>query len=267
MAALYLLVILFFSSTAIFYQTHKAEGFIPDRRYYEKHGDIIWEVPNKKKIVALTFDDGPDPRYTPKILDILKENHVKATFFLIGYRMQKYPDIVRREVEEGHELGNHSYTHQNLANLPKAKFLNEINQTEDLIHSYQIPHVKLLRPPLGLLSKNSINMARKENFEIVLWSWHQDPRDWANPGVYQIFHHVRSHLHNGDIILLHDAGGNRLQTVQALKKILPTLKKQGYEFTTVSQLLRTDTKYKALFYDDLDDLIADWGSSEKNGRH
>jgi polysaccharide deacetylase family sporulation protein PdaB len=225
-------------------------GFVPDRSYHEKQGDIVWEVPTRMKVVALTFDDGPDPVYTPEILDILKKNHAKATFFLIGNRIKRYPKLVERETAEGHELGNHTFTHKRLSQMSRTQFINQTDKTQNLIQSYQLSQVKLLRPPGGTLSKNAIDLAREGKFEIVLWSWHQDTRDWANPGVNRIVQHIQSNVRNGDIILMHDAGGDRSQTVHALNIILPQLTKRGYRFVTITQLMRTNPKYQALFYKD-----------------
>ncbi len=233
-----------------FLNPQPAQGFIPNRSLHERQGDIVWEVPTRMKVVALTFDDGPDPVFTPQILDILKKNHAKATFFVIGNRMERYPALIKREVDEGHELGNHTFTHRKLTQMDPVQFYNQVQKTDDLIHSYQLSQVKLLRPPGGTLSPHSIKMANKNKFEIILWSWHQDPRDWANPGTGNIIQHIRSNVRNGDIILLHDAGGDRSQTVKALEKILPALSSRGYHFVTVTQLMRTNPRYQSLFNND-----------------
>lgn len=218
-----------------------------NRFYYEKKGDVIWEVSTKEKLVAITFDDGPHPVYTPQILDVLKQYHARATFFLVGTRMTWYPNIVKREVREGHELGNHTFTHSFYNKVSHKKFLDELHKTDKLISRYQKKKVKLFRSPGGTLTKEIINSSKDEGYKVIQWSWHQDPKDWSNPGVKSIVNHVINNVHNGDIILMHDSGGRRQQTVEALKEILPELKKRGYRFITVSELLEVSPKYKNLF--------------------
>ncbi len=225
----------------------EAAGFIPDRNYYETRGDIIWEVPTKEKMIALTFDDGPNDTYTPEVLDILNEYHAKATFFLIGEHIKQFPNLARREVLEGHEIENHTFTHVVIEKMSDQEYLADISKTDKLIQTFQTSPLRLFRPPKGHLSASIIKALRKDHYEIVLWSWHQDTRDWERPGVNRIANHVIKNAHNGDIVIMHDSGGNREQTVKALKIILPTLEKQGYQFVTIRELLESCPKYKFLF--------------------
>lgn len=222
-------------------------AFVPDRSYYEPRGQIIWDIPTKEKVVALTFDDGPSETYTPQILDILKEYHAKATFFLIGKHLEAFPDIVKREVDEGNEIENHTYTHVKLTRMADDDFIKDVEKSEELIQRYQKSTIELFRPPAGALNKHIIEALTDKNYRIVLWSWHQDPRDWARPGVRHIVKHVIENIHNGDIIIMHDGGGNRSQTVKALKILLPKLEQEGYSFITVKELLKKDPRYKELF--------------------
>ncbi len=222
-----------------------------DRPYYERKGDIIWDIPMKKKMVAITFDDGPHPVYTPQILDVLKKYDAHSTFFLLGAHMKKYPEIVNREVAEGHEIGNHTYSHPSFHNIPESSLIDEVQTTQHLIDTFQHlsgtfqpRKMKLFRPPGGVLNKQIINTLTNDNYKIILWSWHQDTKDWTNNGVQNIANHVLSNVQNGDIILLHDSGGNRTQTVQALQIILPELQKKGYTFVTVGELLQNHPKFK-----------------------
>lgn len=224
-----------------------ASDFIPDRTYYEDRGDIVWDVPTQQKYIALTFDDGPNESYTPKILDVLKDYHAKATFFLIGEHMVEHPDLVTREVKEGHEIENHTFTHVRLTRLPNKAFLQDVQRAEALIDHYQKDDLHLFRPPGGALNQPVIDSLRKSNYEIVLWSWHQDTEDWKRPGASRIARHVIKNAHNGDIVIMHDSGGNRSQTVNALKIILPALEEQGFQFVTVSDLLKSCPKYHFLF--------------------
>ncbi|OKL36958.1 chitooligosaccharide deacetylase [Domibacillus mangrovi] len=215
-----------------------------DRPYYERKGDIIWDIPMKKKMVAITFDDGPHPIYTPQILDVLKKYDAYSTFFLLGAHMKKYPEIVNREIAEGHEIGNHTYSHPSFHNISESSLIDEIQTTQNLIDTFQLGKMKLFRPPGGALNKQIINTLTNDNYTIILWSWHQDTKDWTNQGVQKIANHVLSNVQNGDIILLHDSGGNRTQTVQALQIILPELQKKGYTFVTVGELLQNHPKFK-----------------------
>lgn len=235
------------------------------RPKYEARGSVVWEVPNNQKVVALTFDDGPNPVYTPQVLDLLREYHAKATFFLIGKRMEAYPDLVQREVREGHELGNHTFSHVTLSGKPRSIFSNEVYKTQTLINRYQKPpRIKLLRPPGGRVNPDTVDFSEKSHFEVILWSWQQDPKDWSNPGVAHIVRHVLKNIKTGHIILLHDSGGNRKQTIAALKIIIPALEKQGYRFETLYDLLKYDKKYKNLYNPGLEKILP--GTSKAGGK-
>lgn len=162
--------------------------------------------------------------------------------------MKNNPDIIKREIKEGHELGDHTYTHpHNFCFSSKRMFSKEVNKTEQMIQKVQHTEVKLFRPPGGTLNKRIINYSSKNGYKIILWSWHQDPKDWRNPGAGYISNHILSNVHNGDIILLHDSGGNRRQTIDALNIVLPELKKRGFKCVTVSDLMQNDPKFTPLF--------------------
>ncbi|MBK3496169.1 polysaccharide deacetylase family protein [Viridibacillus sp. YIM B01967] len=205
------------------------------RRYYEESGQMLWDINTDEKIIALTFDDGPHPRYTEQILDLLTKHKVKATFFVIGENAEKQPELVLREYNEGHELANHTYTHtynQSVNVLEK-----ELKKTNDLIHKITGFYPVLFRPVGGQYDDNMINVAVKNGYKVVIWSWHQDTEDWKSPGVNKIVKKVLNNTKPGDVILFHDGGGNRTQTIKALDKILPELQKQGYKFVTISELM------------------------------
>jgi len=204
--------------------------------------EVVWNVETDQKLIALTFDDGPNPVYTPQILDILKQYQAKATFFVLGKRVQMYPQIAIREVNEGHEIANHTFDHHFLHHVSPDKLKEEIRQTQEAIFDVteQIPNV--FRPPGGIYDDALIELAREEHFTVVMWSWYQDTRDWKKPGVDKIVNTVLSNVRNGDIVLFHDLEGDCSQTVEALKTILPKLKAQGFEFVTVSELLRRSKK-------------------------
>ncbi|MEW9700561.1 polysaccharide deacetylase family protein [Paenibacillus sp. SI8] len=198
---------------------------------------VVWNVETDQKLVALTFDDGPNPTFTPQVLDVLKQYDAKATFFVLGRRVQMYPQIAIREVNEGHEIANHTYDHHFLKHVSPLKLREEIEQTQEIIFDIteQIPHV--FRPPGGFYDQSLIELAKQDRFTVVMWSWYQDTKDWRKPGVDKIVKSVLSNIHNGDIILFHDLEGDCSQTVEALKIVLPELKKQGYQFLTVTDLI------------------------------
>ncbi len=194
--------------------------------------------------VALTFDDGPDPVWTPRILDLLKAANVKAAFFVVGVNAERYPGLVRRIVEEGHEIGNHSYYHPNLALCWPEHIRLELNATQLLIQSLTGRATTLFRPPYAADTQPSavaeltpLQIAQELNYLCVLENI--DPQDWARPGADVILQRVKQQRHDGSIILLHDAGGERSQTVQALPRIINYLKARGDNIVPLSQLLGT----------------------------
>lgn len=194
--------------------------------------------------VALTFDDGPDPEWTPKILDILKAADVKAAFFVVGVNAERYPGLVRRIVNEGHEIGNHTYYHPNLALCWPEHIKLELNATQLLIQSLTGRATTLFRPPYAadtqpssLLDLIPLRMAEELNYLCVLENI--DPQDWTRPGAEAILQRIKQERHDGNIILLHDAGGDRSQTVEALPRIIEYLKARGDTIVPLSQLLGT----------------------------
>lgn len=210
------------------------------RSYYEETGQVVWDIDTQEKVVALTFDDGPDPRNTTKILDLLAKYNAKATFFILGANAKKYPDIVLRSYKEGHELANHTFTHPYNASVTELQ--DEIEQTNELIYSISGFMPVLFRPVGGNYNEQMINAVADDGYKVVMWSWHQDTQDWKEPGVDKIVNKVLKGTQPGDVILFHDGGGDREQTIKALEKILPELQKQGYTFVTVSDLINDDQK-------------------------
>ena len=185
--------------------------------------------------VALTFDDGPHPRYTPLILDILKEFDVPATFFVVGSNVEFYPDLTRRIASEGHEIGNHTYHHNHVAKMSLEDLTQDITRCNDAVEKVTGARPRYFRPPEGVCNKSVQEICNTTNTTIVMWS--VDTRDWAHTPIAEICQNVRRNTKNGSIILMHDFIGKNSPTPKALRQIIPMLLELGYEFVTVSQLL------------------------------
>ena len=230
---IYKFIIVLFILTSFFFIY---ENFKVNTTYGNSYEMVIQSGNKKEKVVALTFDDGPHPKYTNEILNILNEYDAKATFFVLGKYAELYPDIIKRENEEGHEIGNHTYSHINIKKISKNKLQEEYKKTQEII--YSITNPKLFRPPYGMVDEKIIDILENDNSVIVLWSYKQDSKDWGNPEVEKIVDTTLSNIENGDIILFHDyVYYDESHTVEALKKIVPELKKRGYKLVTISELL------------------------------
>lgn len=193
------------------------------------------EVPNNEKVIALTFDDGPWKETTPQMLDILKQNEVKATFFFVGTAIQENPEIAKQVLADGHAIGNHTFHHW-YKQMDKTTAKSEIDRTADLIYKTTGVKTTLFRPPGGYLNNGLAAYAKSQNYAVVMWS--QTSADTDPRAKYQVF--VKNVLRDakpGGIVLLHDGGGDRRRTVQALPQIISGLKQKGYRFVTVPELL------------------------------
>ncbi|QUW80680.1 glycosyltransferase [Streptomyces mirabilis] len=193
----------------------------------------------KAHTIALTFDDGPDPVWTPRILDVLRRNHVHATFFVVGTQVAAHPELVRRIVAEGHQIGIHTFTHPDLARLAPWQRSLELRETQLAVAGAAGVTTALLRPPFS--SENDalddadwsvLEQADAAGYVTVLST--RDAEDWQRPGVDRIVANATPDGHAGQIVLMHDAGGDRSQTVAALGALVPRLKAQGFKFATVS---------------------------------
>jgi peptidoglycan-N-acetylglucosamine deacetylase len=183
--------------------------------------------------IAMTFDDGPSAENTPRLLEILKQRNIKATFFLIGQNVGANPDLVRRILAEGHEIGNHSWTHPQLSKLSDDRVTAEISKTQDAIKDASGFTPTLLRPPYGAITARQREWIQNRfGLNIILWS--VDPFDWKRPGASVITQRILSQTRPGAIILSHDI---HKQTVDAMPATLDALIAKGYKFTTVSQLI------------------------------
>ncbi|MER7888810.1 bifunctional polysaccharide deacetylase/glycosyltransferase family 2 protein [Micromonospora sp. NPDC094482] len=191
------------------------------------------------RTIALTFDDGPDPRWTPQVLDALRRHHAHATFFVVGARVNEHPELVRRILAEGHEIGSHTFTHADLASQPGWRRDLELSLTRKAIAGATGREVTLLRPPFSSLP-SELTGPGYEALHDAAGSGHlavladRDTRDWERPGAAQIVKAATPPRGRGAVVLMHDGGGDRDQTVAALDRLLPELTGQGYRFTTVS---------------------------------
>jgi poly-beta-1,6 N-acetyl-D-glucosamine synthase len=223
-------------------------GLIVDEKYTAVPTPFVIEragaVKNK---LALTFDDGPDPDFTPQILDILKQKGVHASFFIIGQNAAAYPGLVQRLLAEGHDVGNHTFTHPNLGELPDALVTLEINATERLFEALTGRSMRLFRAPyLGdaepTTADEIVPVEIAQGMGYLSVGLHVDPDDWQGPTADQIIERVIAQVGNpnpdvtGHVILLHDAGGDRSETVKALPRLIDIMRARGYQFVPVSEL-------------------------------
>ena len=188
---------------------------------------------NDKKEISLTFDDGPDKKNTPKILDILKENNIEVTFFLIGQKVKEYPDITQRIKDEGHQLANHSWSHSNFRYLEDDYILDkEIYPTSEIIEKVTGYYPKVFRPPYGIINNSTVRKLKEKGWKIVNWSI--DTYDWllGSEGIMKI---IKDKHHNSGIILMHSSEDSEM-TVKVLPEIIEFLNKEEYEFKTINQL-------------------------------
>ncbi|XID93022.1 polysaccharide deacetylase family protein [Paenibacillaceae bacterium WGS1546] len=186
--------------------------------------------------VALTFDDGPNPVYTPQILAVLERVSGKATFFMIGEQMERYPDVVRQVAEAGHEIGNHTFSHPRLTGISRAECRSEIRRAELLIRKLTGRAPTALRPPYLDIDDTVARIAASAGYTIVGAS-NLEARDWEQPGVRHIYERSLECVANGSVLLFHDGYGDRSQTVEAVGLLADKLSGQGYKLVTASELL------------------------------
>lgn len=200
-------------------------------------GEVIYRVPTKEKVCALTYDDGPHPKYTPEILAILKKYDVKATFFMIGRDMEKYPDVVKAVLKQGNVIANHTYTHpRNIEASTQAQVIKELEKCEDVIESITGKRAHLFRPPRGLIDGQVFTIAEEEGYRTVLWTVCADHHDAPTPEL--MAKRVTEHIRPGAVILAHDGSfPSRWKDVAATPLIIEGLKKKGYRFVTVPELI------------------------------
>jgi peptidoglycan-N-acetylglucosamine deacetylase len=199
---------------------------------------IYTHVTTHAPYLAMTFDDGPSAEYTPRLLDMLKARHLKATFFLVGKNVQAHPELVRRIIAEGHEVGNHTWDHPQLSKLSDAQATDEIEKTQDAIRAACGVTPTLLRPPYGALNKpEHVWIPQQLKLNVIYWT--VDTEDWKRPGAAAITERVLAGARPGAIILQHDIHG---QTIEAMPAALDGLIAKGYHLVTVSQLVALESR-------------------------
>ena len=204
---------------------------------FGREDNVFCGVDTAEKVVAFTFDDGPHPRYTDMILDILAEYGIRATFFVVGENAELYSEQLKRIAAEGHEIGNHTYTHCNLKKISREGLMAELTETEKKIKEVCGVTPKIFRPPEGYCNKTVVDCANGMGYTTVLWT--VDPRDWASPSVFTVASNIEKNAKCGSIILCHDYNSNKTcPTPEALRMVIPKLLSAGYSFVTVSELLR-----------------------------
>ncbi len=201
---------------------------------------ILWRVETAERVVALSFDDGPHPQFTPAILELLSAHGIPATFFVIGRGVRRHPQLAQRLAQAGHELGNHTLNHRMLPFLQEKFVRHEILQTDHLIREVTGYNPKLMRPPMGLFTRRIVDVIEACGYGTVLGDVY--PRDPHMPGRDKIHRRVMARVRPGSIIILHDCGNtehvDRSQTVWAVRQIVNDLLQEGYRFATISDLVR-----------------------------
>ena len=219
--------------------------FIFNRYVYRGFGHgvhLFRQGPEDFDLLVLTFDDGPDPRYTPAILDILSDYGVTATFFMVGEKVEQHPELARRVAEEGHEIGNHTYSHRNMYRLGRAQKEQEIDLAHDAIYRATGVEPHLFRPPRGMYDAQLLELLEERRYTMVLYSL--SSQDWAEIHHGEMARLVLSRTRPGDILLFHDSGdligherGTRINTVRALPLIIEGLQEKGYAFVSTLEMM------------------------------
>ena len=187
--------------------------------------------------IAMTFDDGPSAKLTPKLLDLLAAHHIKATFFLIGQNVAENPEIVARETREGHEIANHSWSHPSLAKMSDDGVRGQLRKTDEVIRSAAGHAPTLLRPPYGSITLRQKKWINQEfGYKIVLWD--VDPLDWRRPGPSVVCNRIVKNTRAGSIVLAHDIHPG---TIEAMPCVVSQLEAKGFKFVTVSELIAMET--------------------------
>jgi peptidoglycan/xylan/chitin deacetylase (PgdA/CDA1 family) len=212
------------------------------RLYRASHDALPADRSGRPRLIALTFDDGPYPIYTPMLLDVLRDLHVPATFFLIGQDAQEWPELTERIEAFGNEVGDHTYTHPNLDQVSADRVRYEILQGRDVLWNLtHDPSVRtLMRPPHGRYTERTLRIAQALGYSVVLWT--DDGGDWRTQTSEQLVRHMLSHATAPEIVLLHSG---KLSTIEALPSVVRRFEQAGYRFVTIGELLH-EVSYEEL---------------------
>lgn len=202
---------------------------------------VVYKVNSNKKVVALTFDDGPDDVVTPKVLDMLKRFKIKATFFFLGKRIEEFPAVVRRAKREGHLVLNHSWSHPRLSEITNSGYVDEIKKTEKALTRLVGPRPLFMRPPYGDINKPIFKQLESLGYKIIMWSL--DTMDWKAKESKEISDKVINEAHPGAIILMHSQR-DKMVTANSLPAMIKGLRAKGYHFTTVDKLITMHNSLK-----------------------
>jgi peptidoglycan/xylan/chitin deacetylase (PgdA/CDA1 family) len=197
----------------------------------------LWAGSDRHPVVALTFDDGPHPQYTPCLLEVLERHCVRANFFLLGVCVDQSPEITRAIYERGHWLGLHGYHHRSFPTLPDLELKDDLQRTQvSIAEACNLPPAAVLdvRPPNGLFTPKTLNLLTQWNYRPVMWS--VVPEDWVAPGVTTVVNRVVQQVKNGSIIVLHDGYCGGKDVAQVADQLIPILQAQGYTFVSIDQL-------------------------------
>lgn len=227
------------------YRTPSVQGPVPrnnvgnpSSNFSKDAGVTFSRVLVSGNYIAITFDDGPHPQNTPRLLDILAARNVKATFYVIGRSVDLHPGVLRRTVAEGHEIGNHSHTHRLLSKLGESEVRQEMQRCQDAVGRAAGVRMRTMRPPYGGLLQSQRELVHREfGYPTILWS--VDPLDWKRPGPSVVTSRILSGTTAGGIVLAHDLHS---QTVDAMPATLDGLLRRGFKFVTVSQLIAMKTE-------------------------
>lgn len=194
------------------------------------------------KEIALTFDDGPEGKFTEQVLDVLKQYHVKATFFLVGSGMERYPDVVKRIQAEDHAIGSHTYNHSDLRTLSKEGAHDQLWRTGQIFRRLIGYEPAFYRPPYGAVKDEQIPYLAAKGYRTINWSIDSFDWDTSQNSVEEITGRVLKYAHEGAIVLMHTGGKDKSNTVKSLPILIKALKEQGYTFTTIPELLQIPAK-------------------------
>ena len=209
--------------------THAASGTRGDVHHEAAApAEPVYYIHDGRKAIALTIDDGPSPEYTPQILRLLARYKVTASFSMIGRSVALYPEVAREVAHAGHMIVNHTWDHSDVATMTSVRVRNEIERATEAIHHATGREPRMFRAPYGAWSPTVLRYC--EEHDLTALDWSVDPRDWAMPGTRSIISNIMRYTHTGSIILEHDGGGNRSETVAALKVVIPRLLDEGYHF-------------------------------------